>query len=58
MVFMHAFLAGGTRAVVKGSTGVVRGPLTAQSQYNAELAGGVKIMYPRSKQGVPSQALA
>lgn len=52
MVFINTFLAGATRSALKGSTGIIRGPLSHRPQQIAELASGTKVMYPQCKQGV------
>lgn len=52
MVFINALLAGTARAVLKGSSGIIRGPLSQRPQKIAELAAGIKVMYPQSKHGV------
>eukprot|EP00892_Ulva_mutabilis_P006773 jgi/Ulvmu1/4468/UM002_0193.1 len=52
MVFINALLSGATRAVVKGSIGIIRGPLPHRPHHIAELAAGTKVMYSQCKQGV------
>lgn len=57
MVFINALLTGTARAVLKGSAGIIRGPLSQRPQKIAELAAGTKVMYPQCKQGVFAPSL-
>jgi hypothetical protein len=51
-VFTYALLMGAPRAIQKGSSGIIQGPLPQQLSKMPSLAGNIKIMYPQSRKGV------